>query len=115
MENVKGKLIMGIGLVLVIAIFFVVFWLLFYQESIYYTKVDNEKVQVLDSGDMRFEYTLEAYNKNGDLKEIKFKASRELKDGAYLKLDVMMIRGVKAWEEVEFKELPLKVQEQYSD
>lgn len=113
MESVRGKLMAGLGLVLVIIVFFVVFWLLFYQEGTYYTKVDNEKVQVLDSGDMRYEYTLDAYNKSGKAKEVTFKTSRELKDGAYLKLDIMMTRGVKAWKEVEFNDLPLKVQEKY--
>ena len=113
MENVKGKILAGIGVVIVIAVFFVVFWLLFYQESTYYTKIDNTKVEWLSSGDMRYEYTLDAYNEKGNAKEVTFKTSRELKDEAYLKLDVMLTRGVKSWEEVQFDELPDKVQEQY--
>ena len=68
MENIKGKIFAGIGIVLVIAGFFVIFWLLFYQESTYYTKIDNTKVEQLSSGDMRYEYTLNAYNKNGNSK-----------------------------------------------
>ena len=114
MENIKGKIFAGIGIVLVIAGFFVIFWLLFYQESTYYTKIDNTKVEQLSSGDMRYEYTLNAYDKNGKSKEITFKTSRELKNEAYLKLDVMIIRGVKNWEEVEYKELPDKVKAQYN-
>lgn len=113
MESVKGKIFAGIGIVLIIAVFFVVFWLLFYQESTYYTRVDNEKVHMLDSGNMRYEYTLESYSKTGKSKEVTFKTSRELKNGAYLKLDVMLTRGVRSWEEVEFNELPNKVQEHY--
>ena len=62
---------------------------------------------------MRYEYTLDAYNEKGNSKEVTFKTSRELKDNAYLKLDVMLTRGVKSWEEVQFDELPDKVQEQY--
>ena len=115
MENIKGKIFAGIGIVLVIAVFFVVFWLLFYQESTYYTKIDNTKVEQLSSGDMRYKYTLDAYNKNGNSKEVAFKTSRELKNGAYLKLDIMMTRGVKSWEEVEYNELPDKVKEQYKN
>ena len=60
MENIKGKILAGIGIILVIAVFFIVFWLLFYQKSTYYTKIDNTKVEQLNSGDMRFEYTLDA-------------------------------------------------------
>ena len=113
MENIKGKIFAGIGIVVVIAVFFIIFWLLFYQESTYYTKIDNTKVEQLDSGDMRYEYTLDAYNEKGNSKKVIFKTSRELKDDAYLKLDVMLTRGVKSWEEVQFSELPDKVQEKY--
>ena len=113
MENIKGKIFAGIGIVVVIAVFFIIFWLLFYQESTYYTKIDNTKVEQLDSGDMRYEYILDAYNEKGNSKEVTFKTSRELKDDAYLKLDVMLTRGVKSWEEVQFSELPDKVQEKY--
>ncbi len=113
MENIKGKIFAGIGIVVVIAVFFIIFWLLFYQESTYYTKIDNTKVEQLDSGDMRYEYTLDAYNEKGNSKEVTFKTSRELREDAYLKLDVMLTRGVKSWEEVQFSELPDKVQEKY--
>ena len=132
MENIKGKIFAGIGIVVVIAVFFIIFWLLFYQESTYYTRIDNTKVEQLDSGDMRYEYTLDAYNEKGNskevifktsrelkddaylkLEEVIFKTSRELKDDAYLKLDVMLTRGVKSWEEVQYDELPDKVQEKY--
>ena len=113
MENIKGKIFAGIGIDVVIAVFFIIFWLLFYQESTYYTRIDNTKVEQLSSGDMRYEYTLDAYNEKGNSKEVTFKTSRELKDDAYLKLDVMLTRGVKSWEEVQYDELPDKVQEKY--
>ena len=113
MENIKGKIFAGIGIVVVIAVFFIIFWLLFYQESTYYTKIDNTKVEQLDSGDMRYQYTLAAYNKNGKEKEVTFKTSRELKKDAYLELEVMLTRGVKSWQEVQFNELPDKVKERY--
>ena len=115
MENIKGKIFAGIGIVVAIAVFFIIFWLLFYQESTYYTRIDNTKVEQLSSGDMRYEYTLDAYNEKGNSKEVTFKTSRELKDDAYLKLDVMLTRGVKSWEEVQYDELPDKVQEQYDE
>lgn len=113
MEDVKGKIFTGIGILIVILVFCTVVWLLFCQNDIYYTKVDNSKVDVLDSGDMRYEYTLKAYSENGKEKEVVFKTSRELKEGAYLELEVMITRGVKSWKEVEFNELSDKVKEKY--
>ena len=109
MENIKGKVFAGVGIILVILVFCLVYWLLFYQNTTYYTKIDNTKVEILDSGDMRYEYTLDAYNKNGKEKEVTFKTSRELKEDAYLELEVMLTRGVKSWQEVQFDELPDKV------
>ena len=58
---------------------------------------------------MRYEYILTAYNKNGKEKEVKFKTSRELREGAYLELDLMQMRGVVNWREVQENELPEKV------
>ena len=113
MEDVKGKIFTGIGIVIVILVFCTLVWLLFYQNGIYYTRVDNTKVDVLDSGDMRYEYTLDAYSESGKEKELVFKTSRELKEDAYLELEVMVTRGVKTWKEVEFNELPDKVKENY--
>ncbi len=55
---------------------------------------------------MKYQYTLTAYEKNGKAKEIQFKTSRELREGAYLELDVMSIRGVIDWREVQINELP---------
>ena len=60
----------------------------------------------LEPDDMKYEYTLKAYNKNGKEKEIKFKTSRELREDAYLELEVMQIRGVVNWKEVQENELP---------
>lgn len=50
---------------------------------------------------------------NGKKKEIKFKTSRELREEAYLKLEVMAT-GVHAWEEVQYDELPDKVKTNYA-
>ena len=46
-------------------------------------------------------------------KEVTFKTSRELKEDAYLELEVMLTRGVKSWQEVQFDKLPDKVKEKY--
>ncbi len=113
MEDVKEKIFIGIGVSIAIIVFLVMLWLLFYQNTTYYTRVDNTKVKQLNSGDMRYEYTLDAYQENGKLKEVTFKTSRELKNGAYLELEVMVTRGVKSWKEVQFSDLPNKVKEKY--
>lgn len=47
-------------------------------------------------------------------KEFTFKTSRELREDAYLKLKVLAITGVNNWEEVQFDELPDKVQKNYT-
>lgn len=57
MDNIKEKTFAGLGIILAIIVFYLVFWLLFYQNSTYYTKIDNDKVELLDDGDMRYEYT----------------------------------------------------------
>jgi len=58
--------------------------------------------------EMKYEYTLDCYNENGKKKEIKFKTSRELKEDAYLMLEVRTF-GVHTWKEVQTNELPEKV------
>ena len=113
MENVKGKIFTGIAIVIVVLVLCIVYWLLFYQNSTYYTKIDNTKVEVLSSSEMKYQYTLDAYDENGKIKKIVFKTRRELKDGAYLLLEVMLTRGVKSWKEVPFNNLPDKVQDKY--
>ncbi len=72
--------------------------------------VDNSKIaSIPETGGMKYEYTLDCYSENGKKKEIKFRTSRELKEDSYLKLEVMVTRGVKSWEEVQVNELPEKV------
>lgn len=114
MENIKGKIFTFIGVLIAILVFCGVYWLLFYQNTIYYTKIDNTKIEKLDtSDDMKYEYTLIAYDEKGKEKEITFKTSRELKNGAYLEVEFMLTRGVKTWKEIQFNELPDKVQNIY--
>ncbi len=89
--------------------------------STYYTCVDNAKVAtqtsqggVIDpTGGMPYRYTLDAYDEKGAKTEIGFGTSRMLREGAYLKLTTAPLRGVTAWEEVSWDELPEKVRLQY--
>ena len=107
MEDVKEKIPIIIAVIIVIALMIGAFYFLCIHKTVYYTQIDNTKIEELPGNDdMKYQYTLTAYNKNGKEKEIQFKTSRELREGAYLELDVMQIRGVVNWKEVQQEELP---------
>lgn len=109
MDSIKEKIPMIIAVIVAIAICGIVFFMMENYESVYYTQIDNTKIQSISAtDDMKYEYTLDCYNENGKKKEIKFKTSRELKEDAYLMLEVRTF-GVHAWEEVQANELPEKV------
>lgn len=110
MDEIKEKTLELFGIIVFIAICFVVIYVLFYQSTDYYVKVDNTKLKALSEEDMKFEYTLDGYNNKGRSKSLTFKTSHKLKEGAYLKLEVMYVRGVINWEEVTFKQIPTKAQ-----
>lgn len=111
MEYIKEKIPMIIAAIIAIAICVIVFCFLENYDEVYYTKIDNTKIQsVSATDDMKYEYTLDSYNENGNKKEIKFKTSRELRESAYLMLEVKTF-GVHSWKEVQENELPIKVQE----
>ena len=110
MEELKEKIPMIIVAIIVIALIIGAYYFLVVHKDQYYTQIDNTKIQEVSStDDMRYEYILTAYNKNGKEKEVKFKTSRELREGAYLELDLMQMRGVVNWREVQENELPEKV------
>ena len=107
MEDFKEKLPIIIAVIIVIALLVGAYYFLVIHKDQYYTQIDNTKIQEISgSDDMKYKYTLTAYNKNGKEKEVKFKTSRELREGAYLELDVMQMRGVINWREVQQDELP---------
>lgn len=110
MDSIKEKMPMIIAIIVAIALCGVAYYFLVYQQSNYYTQIDNSKIaSIPETGGMKYEYTLDCYSENGKKKEIKFRTSRELKEDSYLKLEVMVTRGVKSWEEVQVNELPDKV------
>ena len=107
MDSFKEKLPIIIAVIIVIALIVGAYYFLVIHKELYYTKIDNTKIEQLSTtDDMKYQYTLKAYNKNGKEKEVKFKTSRELREGAYLELDFMQMRGVVNWREVEENELP---------
>lgn len=87
-KNVKGKIIAVI--VTVLAIGGCLAGALYYlekQDEFYYTKIDNSRTR-----------------------ELEFKTSRKLKEGAFLSLEVRSF-GVHKWQEVNYSDMPSKVQE----
>ena len=107
MEDFKEKLPIIIAVIIVIALLVGAYYFLVVHKDLYYTQIDNTNVEeVSGTDDMKYQYTLTAYNKNGKEKEVQFKTSRELREGAYLELDIMQMRGVVNWREVQVEELP---------
>ncbi len=107
MENFKEKLPIIIAVIIMIVLVVGAYYFLVVHKDQYYTQIDNTKIEEVSStDDMRYQYTLTAYNKKGKEKEVQFKTSRELREGAYLELDVMQLRGVINWREVQMDELP---------
>lgn len=64
-------------------------------------------------GGSTYYYTLRSYDENEVGREITFGTSRELKEGAFIRLTVMPVRGVLEWSEIQYDELPIAVEEQY--
>lgn len=113
MESMREKIPMIIATIIAILVLGTALYFIEYYEAVYYTKIDNSKIcKITSIDDMKYEYTLDCYNKNGGKKEIKFKTSRELRQDAYLLLEVRVM-GVHNWKEVQFNELPDKVQQNY--
>ena len=122
----KKKMIAGFSAAAVIIAGFICFciWFLSGADSTYYySQIDNSKVEQIESkggvinfsGSMDYSYTLFSYNENGKGKDITFGTSRELKEGAFIRLTVMPIRGVLEWKEVQYDELPAVVQSNYTE
>lgn len=125
METNK-KVLVGIATVAIIVVGIISFCMWFYSGSgstYYYTQIDNSKIERNDSeggvinlnGSLDYSYTLPAYNENGKEKDITFGASRELREGAFIRLTVTSVRGVLEWSEVQYEELPEAVQSNYTD
>ncbi len=109
--SMKEKLPVIIGTILFIILCGCVFFYMESYDKIYYTRIDNTKIEKLSANE--YEYKLVTYDKNGKKKELTFKTSRELRESAFLELEVRIL-GVHAWKEVKYEELPSKVQEKYT-
>ncbi|MBP3502880.1 MAG: YxeA family protein [Clostridia bacterium] len=66
MENIKEKMPMIIAVIVAIAICGIAFFIMENYETVYYTQIDNTKIQSISAtDDMKYEYTLDSYNENG--------------------------------------------------
>ena len=118
----KMQTIVGIAVVVLIgSVVFCAWFLSGFGSTDYYAQIDNSKVEQVDSnggvinlkGTLPYSYTLLSYDENGNEKEITFGTSRELRDGAFIHLTVMPIRGVLDWSEVQYDELPTEIKNCY--
>ena len=63
MENLKEKLPMAIAVIVAIAVCVLALYFFENYNSIYYTQIDNTKIEKISSSDeMKYEYTLDCYN-----------------------------------------------------
>lgn len=117
------KIATGAAAVLLIGLIGFCAWFLSGSGSTgYYSQIDNSRVEQVDAkggvislkGNLPYSYTLLSYDEKGSEKEITFGTSRELKEGAFIRLTVMPVRGVLDWSEVQYGELPAAVQNHYS-
>ena len=69
MESFKEKIPMLVAGIVAVLLIVGAYYILFVQKTIYYVQIDNTKIeQVSNSDDMKYQYTLTAYNKNGKSK-----------------------------------------------
>lgn len=86
---------------------------------------DNVYVQITTDGEIEtytdnkgavyktYWYELSAYTAEGEEQPVKFSAQKDLRQGAYLMLYMKDGNEVTSYDEVQFEELPVKVQEQF--
>ncbi len=112
MTNLRDKLLLTFGAILFIAACGCTAYFLFFKTDNYYVQIDNANVQQVSHSE--YEYNLRTYDAHGKMKDYTFKANKELREDAYLRLETNITRGVINWEEVTFDELPKDVQFRYS-
>lgn len=112
MESIKSKIFAVAAIVVFIFVCVIGYRAIFVDSAHYYVQIDNSEVEQLKNNE--YEYNLTAYDKYGKMTKITFKAGKELREDAYLELDVMLLRGVVNWREVQSNELPLDVRPRLS-
>ena len=81
--------------------------------DVWYAQVDGERLSAAGENNNGFDYhyDLPAANAAGKTETLGFDTSRELRDGAYLQLKTLALRGVVSWEEVAWNKIPAAAQE----
>ena len=79
----------------------------------WYVQVDNTRLTQAgeNNNDFPYHYDLPAVDAAGEERELGFDTSRQLREGAYLHLTTLALRGVVRWEEVAWEEIPAPAQE----
>ncbi len=111
MESVKAKIAVFLGVLVIIAGVLGAGYLLLVKKTPYWVQINNSEVSKNSKNE--YEYRLTAYDEHGRMKDVKFTAYKELREDAFLKLEIMWIRGVVSWEEVKYNDLPLDVKPRY--
>ncbi len=85
----------------------------FMSPEVWYAQVDASCLTKANenNNDFPYHYDLLAANEEGREETLGFDVKRELRDGAYLRLETLMLRGVISWEEVSWEEIPAGAQE----
>lgn len=104
----KKLLFVSIPILAVLVAFGVAYHFVFDTDTAahWYVQVDNARVQPHEQDADEYEYSLDAYDENGGEHDVEFKTTRQLRDGAYLELKTMPLRGVISWAEVQPDDMP---------
>lgn len=80
----------------------------------YYVQItkDGEKLKdKLEDGYINYQYKLPGFDEKGKEKTLEFKADKNLRKDAFLRIYYSEKKGVKSWEEVKKDEIPTKAKE----
>ena len=68
MEDIKEKIPMIIAVIIAITICGIAFYFMEFHQAVYYTKIDNTRVEKISANDdMKYQSTLDCYNENGKI------------------------------------------------
>lgn len=80
-------------------------------KTLYYTQIHSNEAIKNKNG--RYEYSLLAFDNQGNQKQLDFTTSKQLHKGAYLELYTTRLRGVTYWHEVRYDSLPENIRRTY--
>lgn len=102
----KAIIITGTVFVLLAAVLAIVVFIgVGVGDNSFYTRIDNSNVTNVDDHDMNYSYSLPAVSRSGEKRNVEFMTYRQLREGAFLKLEILPMRGVTEWEEIQWNDL----------